>query len=371
MKQKIKIGVYETTCMLMNTVLYKTILLYPRNAAEDAGTAAWQMVIATTVFVLILFLIQLKLYNKFSGQDILDIGKNALGETGKIITGIVFIAMFLFVVPIILREFAEDIKVISLTKTPISIVILLFCIGMVVGAYLGLETLVRIHALAVPLLAATFIFILALNAPKFELSNLAPWFGPGPSVILKKSISNISNFSELIVLLLVAPFLKKKEDYGIVGRFSIILCGFFMLMVVLSYVLTYPYITSIEFFLPLYQLARAINYGRFFTRIESAFILIWASSAFLFLSSGLYFSTYIFQKAFDLKYHKPLILPFIIIIFTLSMVPENLYTTIQVQMEAFRKYAWALTFLLPLLLLVIAYLRNKRTENKESLNNEK
>ena len=125
-----------------------------------------------------------KLYKKFSGQDILDVGESAFGTVGKILAGILFLVQFLLIIPVILRGFAEDIKVISLASTPVSLVMLLFCAGMVVGAYLGLETLVRIHALLVPLLAAAFTVISIMNIPNFEFSRLAPWLGLG---VLKSS----------------------------------------------------------------------------------------------------------------------------------------------------------------------------------------
>jgi len=366
MEKKVNVGSYETICILLNMILYKTILLYPRNAAEAVGNAGWIVTILTAVFVFVLFLIQNKLYIKFSGNDILDMGEYAFGEPGKIITGVLFIANFLVSVPIILREFSEDIKVISLTTTPVSVIIFLFCIGMVIGAYIGVEAIARIHALAIPFLATTFILILALSIPKYDINNLSPWLGLGPLKIAKISVVNLSNFSELIVLYLLAPFLKKKKEFGAVGRYSIIACTFFMVSGTLCYMLAYQYPISTEYFLPMYQLARSIRFGRFFTRIEPVFILIWASSGFLFLCSGLYFIVYIFQRAFGLKYYKPLILPFTVIIFALSMVPENLYSTMQIQMLIYRNYAWILVFLVPILLFGIASIRNKGTKNKET-----
>ena len=372
MSQKIKIGSYETSCLILNMVSYKVILMYPRNVAEYAGNAGWMVTLLGAFLVLILFLIQNKLYKKFSGQDILDVSEKALGEPGKIITGVLLIAYFLIIAPEILREFVEDFKVISLTTTPTSFIAILFCVGMIIGAYLGLESIARIHALAVPVVATAFFLVLALSIPKFDINNLAPWLGLGPKKIFENNAFNIiSSYSEIIVIFLIVPFLKKKNEFGAIGRYSIIACGFILFTGTLSYMLTYQYPISTEYFLPLYTLSRSIRFSRFFTRIESAFILIWASSAFLFLSSGLYFIVYIFQKAFSLKYNKPLILPFAVLIFTFSMIPENVSLTMQIHMEFYRQYAWILTILLPIILLSIASARNKSAKNKEIKLNDK
>ena len=119
-----KIGNFEAACLLLNMICSKIILSFPRVVAEDAGTAGWLMTLLVSVAAIILFSLLSGLYRKFSGRDILDVGKYALGGAGKILAGIVFMLQLLLVIPVVLREFSEDIKVISLPSTPISMVLL-------------------------------------------------------------------------------------------------------------------------------------------------------------------------------------------------------------------------------------------------------
>lgn len=121
MKQKIKIGNFEAFCLLINLFCSKLILDFPRNVAEEAGTAAWIMVLLVSVTVFVVFIVIAKIYKDFSNKDILDVAESGIGEAGKIIAGMLFMLQFLYLIPIVLREFAEDIKVVSLTTTPISI----------------------------------------------------------------------------------------------------------------------------------------------------------------------------------------------------------------------------------------------------------
>lgn len=367
MIDKAKIGNFEAACLLLNMIASKILLDFPRNAAEDAGTAGWLMTLLVSVIVFCLFVILSGLYKKFAGQNILELGETAFGVGGRIIIGLLFMLQFLMFIPIRLREFAEDMKVISLTSTPVSVVILLFCAGMAVGTYLGIETLARIHVLTVPILAGAFIIILLMNIPNFDVSRLAPWFGLGSDAILQKSVTSLSAFSELVVLFFIMAFLHKKNDFSSIGRYSLFFSGLFFVLTTLCYTLAFQYPTSTEYFLPMYQMARSIRLGRFFTRIESAFIVIWGCSAFLYLSSGLYFITWLFKRAFNLQYQRPLILPFIILIFTLSMAPENLYTTLQVEMRLYRNYSWLITFVLPLIILMSAVSRTRRKRKKEAV----
>jgi hypothetical protein len=71
-------------------------------------------------------------------------------------------------------------------------------------------------------------------------------------------------------------------------------------------------------------MGRLINYGRFFQRVEAMFMLIWAAAALLYLSTVFYFILHIIQKTFKLKYYKPLIIPFAILILNLSLKKKKL-----------------------------------------------
>ncbi|NLX76005.1 MAG: endospore germination permease [Clostridiaceae bacterium] len=365
MDRKTEIGNFEAACILLNMISSKIILDFPRTVSEDAGSAAWLMVLLDSVVVYLLFLVISRLYRKFAGNDLLDVSEAAFGETGRIIAGIIFLIQFMYITHVVLRQFAEDIKVISLASTPVSVVILLFCAGMIVGAYLGIEAISRLHVIAIPLLAAAFLLILLFNIPRYDISKISPWLGLGIGAILKNGVINLSYFSELAALFFLMPFLKKKNSFGGVGRYGIFFSGLFLVLVSLCYLMVYQYPMSTEFFLPVYQMARTIKIGRFFSRIEPAFILIWASSAFLYLSSGLFFITYIFQRTFNLKYRKPLIVPFIILIFALSLLPENLYSTLQSEMHVYRLLSWLVTLILPIILLVIASTRAKSNKHRE------
>lgn len=74
----------------------------------------------------------------------------------------------------------------------------------------------------------------------------------------------------------------------------------------------------------------------------------------MYVTVGLYFIAYLFQKTFRLKYHKPLIFPFGVLIFTLSLLPDNLLDTVLLETEIIREYGWILAFVMPILLLLIS-----------------
>jgi len=190
-------------------------------------------------------------------------------------------------------------------------------------------------------------------APFIEFSNLLPVFGKGANSIFIDGALKTSIFTELIILFLLTPFLKSHKRFKSSGFTGLAISSLFLIIAALVYLAVIPYPSAEEKILPIYHLARMINFGRFFQRLEAVFVLIWATAALMYVAVGLYFIAYLFKKSFGLKYHRPLIFPFAAIIFTLSLLPESLIQSALLETEIVREWGWILVFAMPILLLII------------------
>ncbi|MCX7710865.1 MAG: spore germination protein [Clostridia bacterium] len=364
MNNKVTFGRWETITVLLNSMGIPILLGFPRGMVELGGTAGWLICIYITVLALALFYIISRLYKPFEGMDPLDLGERIAGNAGRIIVGLIFFTHSTFIVSMILREFGEDMKVIALTVSPISFVQLFFITGMIVGAYKGIEAVVRMHSVVVVLISAGVLILVIFVMPFFKFGNIYPILGNGPEKIFGTGFFRVSSFSALIIIYMVFPFIKSHEQFRTAGFWGIGLTGFFMTLVTLTFIGVLPYPISLEQFLPVYQLSRIINVGRFFERIESVFMLLWASAALLYLSFAFIIILRIFQKAFKLPYYRPLILPFAVILFTLSLLPPNVMTALNLEAIFFRSYAWLTTFLFMIILLITARFVSKKEKGR-------
>jgi spore germination protein (amino acid permease) len=338
------------------------ILGFPRLMSEAAGTAGWILVIYLSSLALLMFTLVSRLYRKFEGHDLLDVGEYTAGAVGRFFIGILMLLYLFFICTLVLREFAEEMKVIILPQTPVSVVTMFFLSGMTLGAYKGIEAIVRFSAIIVPMIIIGFFTITLAITPYFEVYNLLPILGKGVNEIFGRGVFKISIFSAISILYLIYPYIRTHKNFNSIGYTSLGLISIFFLWATLSYSLVFPYPAAIEKFLPVYEQARLINYGRFFQRIESMFVFIWAASALLYLSGVFFLILNVFKKTFKLEYYHPLILPFAIILFTLSLWPPNLVTSVTLETNVFRNYAWIITIFIPILLLVIANLKKRRSK---------
>lgn len=364
MKNEVKFGKVEGISFLMVAICTQIFLNFPRVMAESVGTAGWMLVLYISIITILIFIIISILYSPFEGKDLLDIGEYAGSTIGRIITGLLIIFHFLFIISIILREFSEDLKIIALPTSPISFITIFFITGMFVGAYAGIESIVRVSVIAVPIIALGYLIILFGMFPYYDISKVMPLFGVGPKEIFIKGLSKISIFSGLIYLFIIAPFLKTKENFNKVGYLGIFISSILLIISSFIFSIVIPYPSSTEGFLPVFQMARIFYFGVFFQRLESIFIYIWVTSAMLYLSAGLYTLAYIFTKTFKLKYYKPLVLPFAILIFTISLLPPNLVSTIKLETTYFRNFGWVTTFALTLTLLIWARIIKRYGDKK-------
>lgn len=363
---KVRFGKWEAITVLINLISTKVFLNVSRVTAETAGTASWILAIYVSFLSLILFYIISKLYSKFEGKDLLDISEYVGGKIGKIICGTIIIFLLLYIVPVVLREFAEDMKVISFITTPISIVTMFFLICMMISAYFGLETIVRVHAAVVPIIIIGFLLIICGALPYANIKYALPILGQGVYNIFGEGFFSISIFGELLILFLIAPYIGNNKTLKKVGYTAIGFSTFFLTISSLVVILVTPYPSVIESFLPIYQISRLISYSRFFQRIESIFIIIWVFAALLYLSVLFYYILFTFKKMFGLKYYKPLILPFAVLIFNISLLPPNLLSAINLETNYFRRITWTAAFFLIIILLLTAkFINKKRLCNEE------
>lgn len=358
MQKEIIIGKRSLISLVVIAIDTQIFLNYPRIVAQIAGTAGWLLALYTGLISIALFAVINRLYRGFDGMDVLDAAKKAAGKPGLIFTGLIICAYLIFITPVYLREFAEYLKVISLDATPLFIVTFFLAAGMVTTAFLGIETLARMASILLPVIITLILFI-GIGVSQFnDISNIAPFLGLGPRKIFLEGLSRISIYSGIIVLFLCAPFVKTAGNFKSVGYIGLGISTLFLVISSMAYSFVFPYPASLEYFLPIYQLSSLINYGFFFQRIEAVFLLIWVTSALIYLSVAFFLILRTFKKTFGLISYRPLIPAFMILVFTLSLIPENLIRVIEME-ELFRNTAWLVAYGLTLTVFAAAKISEK------------
>ncbi|MGE5474144.1 MAG: GerAB/ArcD/ProY family transporter [Ignavibacteriales bacterium] len=366
MDKNITFGKWGAICLLVNMINMQIFISFPRLITETGGTASWIISIYLMLLALIGFWLMSKLFRKFPGKDLLDIGQEVGGKVLYILIGLYFgIAGFL-IEAITLREFAETLKVVSFVATPLSFILIFIIFAFIFSAFFGVEPIIRILSIGVPIIAVLYLVILLALTPRFQVSNLLPIMGNGAYKVFGEGIFRLSFYSGLTILFFLPPFIKSFKKFKSSVYTAIIFSGIFMTAGTLTYIAIIPFPSSLEPTVPIYNLARLIHYGKFFQRVEPLFLIMWSFAAYMYFSSGLFFAIYSLKKALSLPYLRPLIIPCSIIIFNLAFLPKSFMSAVEIENTLTRTYSFIPIFGIPILLLIIASIRRKGVQKETS-----
>lgn len=350
------------------TFLYSigtAILIIPASITSAAKQDAW---IATSIGI-ILSLLVLKLFLTLANQtpslNFIEANEKILGRFFGKITAICFLILTFLSAGELLYFIGIFMKTEVMPETPTMAIALLFSIIIMYLAYLGIETFARSAEILFPLFVFIFIFFVVCITPQITFENIQPVLEATKSSMFYSIIRFMSIFSfPLIVLLMLYPAGVNVQQSAQKGFYIGTIMGGFVLvtLIVLSILVLGPENTASRTF-PSYALAQRISIGDFLQRIEIIMAFMWISS--IYIRTFMYFYTTVVGLAqiLKIKDHRPLILPMGLIVMGLSqIVHPNIVHSNNYNNEIWPIFSFIFTILLPILLLIVAVIRNRKSK---------
>ena len=353
----------ELTCILINLITVKMLFSYPRTLVINSGNAAWIQTIFVSLISCLIYWFIISLYRKAEMKSLIELSGEIGGRWFKIIVGILLSVVLLANSSLTTRVLPESIKTVLLPLAPMSLLLLIFGITMAFGAYMGIFSIARIHSLYIPLSAIFLALFFVLVFPNADITNLFPILGEGTYNIFINGLPAISIFSDMIVLFVLLPFCNNFDRAKKASKRALIISSIVNVLIVLFYNLIYSYPSSTEFMFPVYQMTRLIKIGDFFQRLEALFEFIWSFAVLLYSSLYLFVICYIWKETFDLKYYKPLVLPFAIIMCAISYLPSSTVKIATMQ-NILSLFFIPISFVMPIILILLYSAKKKSRDTK-------
>lgn len=285
-------------------------------------SATWMIPLMHLPVGLIGFAVLAWLLNQFPGRTIIEIGEELVGPALNIFFALVIYVFFTGGSALVLRQSAEFMLTDFFPDTPISVVAATYMVGAALIVYLGLETLGRVARIAFPFLIIGLALLILLTANLWQPHGIYPLWGPGILELSWVALSTLGVGVEIFFLALAAPYLPQGRLLPI-GLISVLAAGLVVAAVILASLLVFPYPVVQEWTLPVFAITRAIEWGGFFVRMETLFLPLWVFSALLAHATALYLSVATAARALKLPYHRPFILPTVVLILAAAFVPPN------------------------------------------------
>ncbi len=320
---KSKIGTLEAIMLVLTIVITHTISSLPREILVSTKSASLINLVFVSILVILFAYLISKLFKKFPGSDIIDVSEFLGGKVFKIIVGIIFISYFLVSSSILLRNFCESLKIIYYPMTNILFIIAMFVIAICTANRLDFNASLKTNLLILPLVLASMIFLFFSNMNKFSPERIFPIFGDGLFDTFVLGLGNIASFGGVAFLYFLPPYMKQPEKLKKVSMISIGLSAIYLILCVATLLFMFSFFIDTNEITPLYNATRYIEFGSFFQRLESVFLLIWILAFACYLSIVIKFSMSIFKKLTNIETKKPLVDIFGLLILAITLLPKN------------------------------------------------
>lgn len=336
-----------------------SIILGPSQLATQAKQDAWISAILGTCIGLVLVGLYNKLGKLFPTMTLVEYSEVILGKwPGKIIS-ILFLTLPFTLAALILRNIGDFLTTQLIPETPIQAIHITFMGIVVMGTRLGLEVLARSAQILFPWFLALFIFLVVFASPDVEIQKILPILPERAAPVLYAAFPFVRfPFMELVILLMIFPFVSKPEQAGKAFLMGTFIGGMILVLLTALCLLVLGADFTGRQLYPSYTLAKTINIADFLQRIEAIVAGMWFITIFFKLAICFYASALGLGQILRLKEIRPLYLPLgmILVVYSLKVAPNITYN-MTITSKAMTPHVVIFSFLLPLLLLGVAKLR--------------
>lgn len=358
-----KIGFRQFTVITVLFTIGSSILIAPSGLALEAKQDAWLAASLGLIFGLLLVTLYNRLGTRFSQMTLVAYSQEILGKWIGITVSFFYFCFFFILAALVLRNIGDFIATQVLVRTPIQFIHVFFLGVVILGVRNGLETFARTAEIFLPWVLIFFFLMVVLLPPQMEFKQVLPVFGYGIKPILRAAVPFVGTpYFELVVFLMFFPFISNAKKVGKAFLAGVCFGGLLLIIISLLSILVLGTELTAKHMYPSYSLAKKISIGSFLERLEVIMAGIWFITIYFKLTICFYASTTTFAELLRLKDARQLYLPFGMIMIILSIIAyPNAAYFITFASKIWVFYSATFGLLIPILLLSVAMIRNKKS----------
>ncbi|MDN5344730.1 MAG: hypothetical protein PWQ18_841 [Clostridia bacterium] len=361
MREEGYISPRQAAVLLWFAILPTAILFLPALLVLRAHQDAWLSIIVATLAAGTVAVAVYLLARRFPHYTLFQCCELILGQVAGKAVAMVFVLAFFQLNAVVIREFSEFLATAVMPETPCLFFSISILIIAIYAARNGLEVITRCTDFILPLMVIFIAAIFLLAMPEMATRHLLPVLENGIRPVLGGALVAWSFLGQVVILATYGAFVNPPRALGwslITGLLGI---AFFLGLVVMGAIMVFGCCEVERLTFTAYDLAQVISLGQFFERVEVLFLAIWVAGVFIKITLNLYVTALGLATVTGLKEYRPLVAPLGALNIVMSCL---LYRNIsEVRQDLLLvEPGWTLTWQLglPLLLLVVAWLRGKR-----------
>ena len=354
-----KIGNKEAVALLVTITFNQLIINGSKAILNNTSSASLLNILFLSIITIIFTCVICYFLNKFPAFDLIDISDFLGGRFLKWVIGLLYITYFIIFSGNLLHLFSTCLQIIYLPVTLLFFIRLFFVIGATLTCLFKNNTVYRSTFGLFPILIITTVFLFISDIQFFYVENVYPMFGEGIFTTFVSGLSNLIIFQALAYIFFLPPMLKNPSEIKKITINSIVLSSFLILLTVATVLFTFNGLVEIDELLPLYSAVRYIDYGSFFQKMNSIFLLIWIMSFVSYLGITLKISSTIFKKLTFAKSDFVFVIMLAILLFFASGWQKTYAISTAFIQDVLKYIFFILVFGISLLILASACIKQK------------
>lgn len=366
---KSKLGTIEAVMLVLTIIVAHSVLSMPTNILSSYKSASILNVLYVSIFAIGISYIIYKLLKNFPSMDIIDISELIGGKVFKNLIGIIFIIYFILSASLMLRNFCESIQILYFPMTDITFIMSLIVISICIANRLNSNATIKTNVIILPIALIGVLFLFFTNINRFVPQRIFPIFGESAFNTFILGLTNLASFGGIAYIYFLPPLLKDNTKFKKITLISITATAIYLIFTIATLLFIFTFFTNVSEISPLYTATRYIEFGSFFQRLESVFLLIWILVFACYLSIVLKFSIGIFQKITNISNKKALIDVFGILMLSIALIPKNIAISQSFESKIYPYLMIGIVIVLGLGILIFANIAKKK-QIQNSNNND-
>lgn len=358
--EKLRISRAQAFMLTISTIVITGHLLFIPVIINHAGRDSWLSLLTALIPALFIGYIISRLAELFPGQSIIEYSQVVLGKWLGRAVGFLFIFYFFHNATLSIRGFGEFYTSAITPRTPILVYFGALVITAVYAVKNGLEVMARTNQIFLVMMIPVGLLATLLTQKDKDYGNLLPILEYGIEPMLMGTFAISSLFCSFVVIGMLFPFVAKGKP---LKRPSLIV------MVILIVMFLGPVKGPIAIFgaerasgltFPTFQILRDMKVGEL-QRLDLLGIMLWSLGAFSNISVFLYATTLGLAHWLKMEDHRILAIPVGSLMVVVALVNSDNYVEIyRFFKDTYPYYSIFIGFVLPLMLLLLAKIRNRR-----------
>lgn len=369
--EKAKISAYQLFILMVLFELGSALLV---PIAIEAKQDAWLAILIGMVGGFCLYLVYHGLFSYYPDIPPTEYIQKIMGSFFGKILSFIYVLYFIYLSARVLRDFGEMLITAFYWETPLFILNTLMVLLVIYTIRKGIEVLARTGELLfvlIFLLGISLLFFIVVSGI-IQISNLEPVLEYGITPVIKTTFTQTLYFpfGEVIIFAMILPYLNRPEKVKRIGLLAIGFSGLVLaaVMAINVSVLGVNNVTRSPF--PLLSTIQSVELDGFIERLDVYFILITVIGVFFKICVFFYASVVGTANLFKVKESARLAFPLGLAILILSItIASNFSEHVKEGLHVITLYVHLpLQVIFPSLLLLIAFIKNKKKKSKHSKN---